>query len=320
MQPRRLSALQAAWQNANAVLFPAIPIHARRLSLRAQVAVGTVAFAAGFASARLLPPGGMIGFDWVVYFGHGRVDAIYPPWGNWVVAQLTWDSLIGLSVAGLTLAILPRAVHPISAIFALLTLPVFWVLLIGQLEGLIVLGLAGLPWLTPLALLKPQVATFAFGSRARHVLAFGIWLLLSLLVWGSWPERMFGVHEYIGEGRLVTDVSLGFWGLPLALALAWLARGDPDHLMLSGAFATLYLLPYNLLPAMPAVARLRPAAAALAMLLSWLPVSANWLGPSGWWLTWFLIAFLWLGLAAKRYPHVAPHAWWRRIFVGGQPA
>jgi hypothetical protein len=113
----------------------------------------------------------------------------------------------------------------------------------------------------------------------------------------------------------VTDISLHGYGLPLALLMFWVSRGDMDMLMLSGAFATVYLLPYNLLPVVPAIARLRPRTAVLAMLFSWLPFSANWLGPRGWWLGWAFIGLLWLSLAAARYPHVAPKAWWRRWFV-----
>jgi hypothetical protein len=266
--------------------------------------------------ARWLPPGGLIGFDWVVYFSHGRVEPIYPPWGSWVVDMLTWEWLVGLSLAGVVLAVARRAIHPLSAASALLALPVLWTILIGQLEGLITLGLAGLPWLIPLALLKPQISTFALGARRSYIVAFFILSAIALMVWGPWPLfDMFGIRSYIGEGRLVTDISLFGWGLPLALLLLWLSRGDMDMLMFAGAFATPYLLPYNLLPAVPAIARLRPRAAMLAGLFSWLPLSANWLGPGGWWLGWMFIGFVWCCLAAQRYPRVAPHAWWRRWLI-----
>jgi hypothetical protein len=231
------------------------------------------------------------------------------------VAPLTWEWLIGFSVAGVALAVLKRAVHPVSAVCALLTLPLLWTLFLGQLEGLMTLGLAALPWLAPLALLKPQLSTFAFGARPAYLVAFGLWIALSLVIWGPWPLDMLGFESYYSAGRLVTDISLRGWGLPLALLLFWVARGDMDLLLYSGAFATLYLLPYNLLPATPAIARLRPRAAVIACLLSWLPFAANWLGPGGWWLGWLFIGFMWVCLAAARYPHVAPRAWWRRLLI-----
>ena len=243
----------------------------------------------------------------------GFVEPIYPPWGSQVVALLTWESLVGLSLAGVTLAVLKRAIHPASAALALLTLPLFWSVLIGQLEGLITLGLTALPWLTPLALLKPQVSTFAFLARRTYLLAFLVWLGLSLLIWGPWPIQMLGIRSYIAEVRLIIDVTLFPWGLPLAALLLWLSRGDMDMLMLAGAAATPYLLPYNLLPVVPAIARLRPRAAIIASLLSWLPLSANWLGPVGWWLCWAFIGYLWLALAVQRYPRFAPRAWWQRL-------
>jgi hypothetical protein len=64
------------------------------------------------------------------------------------------------------------------------------------------------------------------------------------------------------------------------------------------------LIPYNLLPVIPSIARLKPLPAALAMLLSWLPLSANWLGPKGWWLGWFFVVWLWAMLAVERYPQI----------------
>lgn len=308
--------IRALWRRWEPVLFPPHHLYARPMPLWSQVVIFAVLTLAGALAARWVPAEGIVGFDWVLYFSQGRVDLIYPPWGSWVVQALTWELLIGLSVAGVALASLQRAVHPVSAVCALLTLPLFWTLFLGQLEGLITLGLTALPWLTPLALLKPQVSTFAFGARPRYLLAFGVWIALSLVIWGPWPLTTFGFQSYYGEGRLITDVSLRGWGLPLALLLFWVARGDPDLLMLSGAFATLYLLPYNLLPVTPAIARLRPRAAVIASLLTWLPFSANWLGPGGWWLQWLFIGYMWVCLAAARYPHVAPRARWRRFLIG----
>lgn len=85
-------------------------------------------------------------------------------------------------------------------------------------------------------------------------------------------------------GRYVQDIALGWWGLPLALPLLWWSRGDMDMLMAGGVFASLHLLPNNLLPIVPAIARLSPRAVALACIFSWFPFLANWIGPAGWWL------------------------------------
>jgi hypothetical protein len=113
---------------------------------------------------------------------------------------------------------------------------------------------------------------------------------------------MLATNQYYAEGRYVNDISLGWWGLLVALPLLWYSRGDLDMLMLAGVFATPHLLPYNLLPVVPAIARLRPRTAALLAVFSWLPLAANWLGPGGWWLGWVFIGLAWLFLAIKRYP------------------
>jgi hypothetical protein len=65
------------------------------------------------------------------------------------------------------------------------------------------------------------------------------------------------------------------------LLTIWFSRGDMDMLMASGSFILPHLIPYNLLPLTPAIARMKPWQAGIAMVLSWLPFSANWIGPVG---------------------------------------
>jgi hypothetical protein len=72
--------------------------------------------------------------------------------------------------------------------------------------------------------------------------------------------------------------------------------------MLSGCFMLSHLIPYNLLPATPAIARLKPLPAILAVLFSWMPLVANRIGPIGWWFGWLFILWLWINLAVMRYP------------------
>ncbi len=290
-------------------LFPVQPIYARQFS-----AIGQLILLAGMAvlfsgGGLILPANGFSGFDWVHVFSRGGVPPFYPPWGADVVRWLTWPLLFGVTMAATCLAVIKRAVHPLSLALALLALPLWWTLFLGQLEGLVTLGLLGLPWLVPLALIKPQVSAFACGARRSYLVGAAIFLAISLLIWGPWPLRMLSTSQYYAEGRYATDISLGWWGAVVALPMLWYSRGDMDMLMLAGAFMTPHLLPYNLLPVVPAVARLRPRAAALAGLFSWLPFSANWLGPGGWWLGWVFIGFVWLCLAARRYPRAHLSRW-----------
>lgn len=281
-------------------LFPEQKINQRKLTW--QQSVGLLAgLTLIFSIAGLFfRPGEYVGFDWVNIFSTSRVLPFYPPWSS-AVHWLSWPILIGLSCAGVGLAVARRAVRPINAAAVFLSLPLMWTLFLGQLEGLVVLGLAGLPLLTPLALLKPQISIFAFAAKKSTLLVLVLWLAVSLLIWGWWPQKMFSVNSFYAEGRYIQDISIGWIGVILALPMAWFSRGDMDMLMLSGAVMTPHLIPYNMLPFAPAAARLRPWQAILACLFSWLPLSANWLGNGGWWLGWIYVFWLWGCLAVKRY-------------------
>jgi hypothetical protein len=114
--------------------------------------------------------------------------------------------------------------------------------------------------------------------------------------------RTLAIESYNTAGRYDQNIGLGIYGIPVLLATVWFSRGDPDMLMLSGVFVVTRLIPYHFLPLTPAIARLRPRNALVAFILSWLPLSANWIGPAGWWLGWLFVLWLWLNLAAIRYP------------------
>ena len=243
----------------------------------------------------------MIGFDWIHFYGKGMVPSFYPPWVSLIITTLTWSTLIGITLAGFTLAVLKRAVHPLSVAVAFFSLPLLWTLFLGQLEGIVLVGLLGIPWLVPLVLVKPQVSIFAFAAKRNYLLVLIIFLLLSLVIWGWWPLRTLNVEFFYEEGRYPQNIGLGLWGLPFALVALWFSRGDMDMLMLAGTFLLPHLIPYNLLPIVPVIARLKPWVAALAVLLSWLPMLANWIGPIGWWFGWLFVLFCWTCLAVKRY-------------------
>ncbi|RME60609.1 hypothetical protein D6779_01865 [Candidatus Parcubacteria bacterium] len=241
------------------------------------------------------------GFDWVHFWGIGRVPPFYPPWTRFVIHWLNWHALVSLTLTAVLLAVMERSEHLISGGMTLLALPVLWTIFLGQLDGLALLGVIFLPWLVPLALLKPQVTFFAFAAKKSYALWLVLFLVFSVLVWGAWPLRTLATNSYYAEGRYPQDISIGLWGAMVALPLMWASRGDVDMLMLAGVFMTPHLIPYNLLPATPAIARLRPLGAIIAMALSWLPLSANWLGPRGWWLGWLFVIWTWGNLAWKRY-------------------
>jgi hypothetical protein len=257
-----------------------------------------------------LPAEGLIGFDWVHFWGKGVVPVFYPPWTELVIQALTWPILIGITLAAYSIAVILRVNSPLSAVYAYLCLPLLWTLFLGQLEGIALMGLIGLPWLVPLALVKPQVTIFAFGARKSHLIGLMIFLILSVIIWGPWMLQTLSVESHYAEGRYVQNIGMGIYGLPIMIATIWFSRGDPDMLMLSGIFIIPHIIPYNLLPLTPAIARLRPRNAFIGFLLSWLPFSANWIGPIGWWLGWLFVLWLWLNLAAIRYSTIK----WLYIF------
>jgi hypothetical protein len=282
------------------LLFPEQEIDRRKLTWQQslQLAVGfAVIF---YCGGLLLRPNEYVGFDWQHFFGAGRIPPFYPPWAA-AVGWLNWPLLLGLSGAVIGLAVVRRAAHPLSAAAVLASLPLLWTLFLGQLDGLVLLGLSLLPLLTPLALLKPQVALFAFAARKRYLLALLLWLVLSFIIWGWWPGPILAVNSFHAEGRFVQNIAIGWVGVLLAAPMGWLSRGDLDMLMLSGAVMTPYLIPYNFMPVVPAAARLKPWQAWAAALLSWLPFSANWLGDVGWWFGWVYVFWLWACLAVQRY-------------------
>ena len=254
----------------------------------------------------LPPPNGFVGFDWVNIFSKTGAPPFYPPWTDLVLNILSWPLLIGITIGAFTTMTLERAVHPFSAVAAFLCLPLFWTIFLGQLEGISLFGLLFIPWLAPLILIKPQITVFAFLNRKRDLLVLGIFLLISLMIWKLWPAKVFAVESFYGEGRYQQNIGLGLWGMPIALVLLWFSRGDMDLLMLAGSFALYHLIPYNLLPVIPAVARLKPGQAWLCVLFSWLPFASNWIGPMGWWSGWIFVLFLWLSVFRSTYPERIP--------------
>jgi hypothetical protein len=292
-------------EKTEAVLFPEMKIYARKIPLFQEILLFLGLSLAFSLVGVLIPTNEYVGWDWTHLFGVHRVFGFYLPWTVWITDRLTWPLLTGLTFGAYFIAVIRRSVHPFSAAAALLTLQLFWVVFLGQLEGLTLVGLLWLPWLVPLAVLKPQVAVFALFARKSYLIGGLICLLVSFLIFGLWPLDV--VHTLLTIGNVGAkhadqDIALGLVGIPISLLLLWFSRGDMDMLMLAGAVAFPYLIPYNLMVAAPAIARLKPGKALLAALLSWLPFSANWIGPGGWYLGWALVAWVWLCLAAKRYP------------------
>jgi hypothetical protein len=133
------------WWHAFDTLFPEQEILTRRLPLRVAVPLFIALTSVFTLAATRIPANGFIGFDWVNFFGIQRIPPFYPPWTLYVVHYLTWPLLVGITIAAFTLATIQRSVHPVSAAAACFSLPLLWTVFLGQMEGLVVLGLLGLP-------------------------------------------------------------------------------------------------------------------------------------------------------------------------------
>ena len=244
-------------------------------------------------AVRLFLPIAPLGYDWATYFSSAHnVPAYYPPWTTAILCWLPWPVLIGLTLSTYIVAVMKRARSPMSAACALLAIPLFWCICLGQLDGLVLLGVLGLPWLVPLVLFKPQVAAFAILAKRKYLIVAAIFLLVSLAIWGFWPVDLF---TYCQGERSHLDIALGWYGLPLALLVLWLVPGwNEDKLMLAGACIAPHLIPYHLLPLMPAIARLSWPWALAVVVASWVPALTE-----QWWLVWVSVALLGAGLVRQ---------------------
>jgi hypothetical protein len=266
----------ALWQKIETTLFPELPNPKRSMpwwQYLAFVGVGIIVFS--FLGS-FLPAEGLIGYDWVNFFSTSEQEyglSYYPPWVEYV-SYLSWPVLLGLTFTGLALGLYQRRASLLVMVIAFFTLPAFWLVFLGQIEGLVVFGLTGLPWLAPLITIKPQVGYLAFLARKKDLAVLIVWLALSMAIWGLWPLDMLSIGNFTAWEE-PHDISLWPWSLPVVIVLMWLSRGDEDMLMLAGTFALPYLHSYHYFVVLPALARVSQGVAVLAVMISWLPLLAN---------------------------------------------
>jgi hypothetical protein len=261
-----------------------------------KIGLACLAFAVLYVMAGFIPPG----FDWIIFFGRRTAPPFYVPWVHWILPVLTWPLVVVLTLIALGWATWRRKGSPLTLSLVLSSLPVMWTLYLGQLDGLALLGLCLAPVGAPLALLKPQLTAFAMLADRRRFAAAAIWGVVSLAIWGLWPLTLMG--RMSGDWKIAQpqDISLFPWSIPFVLPLLWLSRGDEDMLMAAGSLMAPLLIPYYFLVLMPALARLPRRLQVLCWVLSWMPLSANWLGPIGWHFGNLFSMVLWLGLWRHR--------------------
>jgi hypothetical protein len=242
-----------------------------------------------------------VGFDWTNYFGVKYLPPFWMPWTEPVLYVISPQTLLAFAILGVMLRIRQLRGSMRRLPLVVLSLPMLWLLLKSDVDGLALMGLVTLPYGVPLLLLKPQLGTFALLASRRNFLSGAIWGFISVLIWGLWFTRLQLVGGTQWHIDWPQDISLFPWGILLALPLMWLGRGDEDMLMAAGSFATPHLFPYHFVLVMPAIVRMSLPWAILCWAISFLPLLANWWGPWAWHLGNLLGLCLWLGLYfAKR--------------------
>ncbi len=240
------------------------------------------------------------GFDYVHYFSQGRYPAFWIPWVPPIVNLMNMPALFAIAILGLTLRTWQLKGSPLVLAMAVFSLPTWWVINLGNVEGFVLLGLLILPWGAPFVLFKPTISAFALLARKDTIIVGALWGLLSLLIWGPWPLELLALGTTTWKADWVQEISLFPWGLIVALPLLWLSRGDEDLLMAAGSFATPHLFPYHFIVLMPAMARMRWYWALATWLVSFTPLLANWLGPIGWHFGNLMSVCFWLGIYTNR--------------------
>jgi hypothetical protein len=159
------------------------------------------------------------GFDWKNYFSKGRVSPIWTPWTVTILRFINWPFVFAITLMAIGLRSYKYNRSPVPIFFAIISLPTLWVLFMGNLDGLVMLGLILLPWGVPLVLMKPQVSAFALLANKRAFIAGMIWFLISVLIWGFWPLNFLGVLDPSWKVDWTQDIRLFPWGLIIALPL-----------------------------------------------------------------------------------------------------
>jgi hypothetical protein len=241
------------------------------------------------------------GYDWENYFSVGETHPIWTPWMvTMPFHEMNWPFIVGITLASLVYRTYHYKKTYLPVILAVLSLPTLWVLFMGNVDGFVLLGLISLPWGTPLALMKPQIAGFALLARRKFIIAGAVWIIITFLIWGFWPTRFLMVLTPEWKSEWTQDISLFPWGLIVGIPLLWFSRGDEDLLMAAGSFVTPHLFPYHFIMLVPSFARMNLPWMLITWLISWTPFSSNWIGDVGWHMGNLLGLSFWLGIYFSR--------------------
>ncbi|PKO15239.1 MAG: hypothetical protein CVU39_11580 [Chloroflexi bacterium HGW-Chloroflexi-10] len=243
------------------------------------------------------------GFDWKDTLKHGIVHPIWTPWTPFIlllIAPLGYGFIFALTVMGIGIRSYRYRPTPLPTILALVSLPTLWILFMGNLEGIVLFGMLIMPVGVPLVLMKPQLGAFFVLAKRNWIIASALFGILTLIIWGFWPERFLLVTTNEWRTEWVQDISLFPWGILPGLIFMWFSRGDEDLLMAAGSLMTPHLFPYHFVLLMPSLARMKWYWMLITWVVSWTPLLANWLGPQAWHFGNLMSVCFWFGIYLNR--------------------
>lgn len=252
--------------------------------------------AGGLALAPLMARLPLVGWDWYYWFTVPGKIFFYPPWTPILLSPLTalpWRGgfavLAGITLMTVGVAVMKaafkfgRASRLGAAALALLSPPALWDMWVGNIEGLVLLGLVAAPPGMILALVKPNLTLWAgLANRQRFgwSAAAGI---VSLLVWGWWLPDMFSDNERLFNNIVTTGWGvLGWHVAALGAILLLFSRPDWLNLMAAGFLLSPYLVPNHFLLLLPALGRVRGGRRIVLWLSGWVSVLGIGISAGGW--------------------------------------
>lgn len=241
-----------------------------------------------------------VGFDWQNFFSKAEYPPIWMPWTKPIVNLLDLPAIFALTVMAIGLRVYLYKSTSLAIVLALISFPTLWVMFLGNLDGLALVGLLTLPLGVPLVLIKPQIAAFALLANNRNFITATVWILISFLIWGFWPFDLLTIFTTDWRMEWTHDITLFPWGLLIAIPLIWFSRGDEDLLMAAGSLGTPHLFVYHFTVLMPALARMQLPWMLITWLISWTPLLSNWFGDWAWHFGNLIGICFWLGIYLNR--------------------
>lgn len=227
------------------------------------------------------------GSDWVHHWQPRYAIDSYPPWIEWLLFFLpALPFLSGLTLTSLLFSLWTRKAKPVHILAAFSAMPLFWVLWLGQIDTVPLIGLAFLPWGIPIVLLKPQVGAWYVWAwwkmrpdRWKIFLGCLVFAGLTLVIWGWWPGRFTQPAAF----RTGYDLSMWHvhWVLGALFLVGALLEKDPDCAMALGALAAPYIQGASYAMLLPALVRLRGWRLLLVWLTTWAGSAALVFGDAG---------------------------------------